>query len=78
MREPEGGEMGVDARNYLVLQGKAYEATKANLRHVEALKTERARHEAEELVATKFSKLKPQVTATLTITVDVGDVTEED
>jgi large subunit ribosomal protein L9 len=75
--------MGVDARNYIVPQGKAYEATKANLRHVEALKTERARHEAEELVATqelatKFSKLKPQVTATLTITVDVGDVTEED
>ena len=128
------------ARNYLVPQGKAYEATKANLRHVEALKTERARREAEELdvaqeLATKIGKLKPsftlttgqggkafgsvtnmdihkeleaaginidrhaielekpikksgktaveiklhpQVTATLTITVDAGDVTEED
>lgn len=128
------------ARNYLVPQGKAYEATKANLRHVEALKAERARREAEELVsaqelATKIGKLKPsftlstgqggkafgsvtsidihkeleaagiaidrhsivlekpvkksgktqveiklhpQVTATLTITVDAGDVTEED
>ena len=128
------------ARNYLVPQGKAYEATKANLRHVEALKTERARREAEEIVvaqelATKIGKLKPsftlstgqggkafgsvtnmdihkeleaagisidrhaiqldkpikksgktaveiklnaQVTATLTITVDAGDVTEED
>ena len=48
-------------------QGKAYEATKANLRHVEALKAERARREAEELVtaqelATKISKLKPSFT----------------
>jgi large subunit ribosomal protein L9 len=128
------------ARNYLVPQGKAYEATKANLRHVEALKTDRARREAEEIVvaqelATKIGKLKPsftlstgqggkafgsvtnmdihkeleaagisidrhsiqldkpikksgktaveiklnaQVTATLTITVDAGDVTDED
>jgi large subunit ribosomal protein L9 len=128
------------ARNYLVPQGKAYEATKANLRHVEALKTERARREAEELVvaqelATKIAKLKPaftlstgqggkafgsvtsidihkeleaagividrhsilldkpikksgktvveiklnpQVSAQLTVTVDAGDVTEED
>lgn len=128
------------ARNYLVPQGKAYEATKANLRYVEALKTDRARREAEEIVvaqelATKIGKLKPsftlstgqggkafgsvtsmdihkeleaagisidrhsiqldkpikksgktaveiklnaQVTATLTITVDAGDVTEED
>ena len=128
------------ARNYLVPQGKAYEATKANLRHVEALKTERTRREAEDTavaqeLATKISKLKPsftlstgqggkafgsvtnmdihkeleaagisidrhsiqldkpikksgktaveiklnaQVTATLTITVDAGDVTEDD
>ena len=128
------------ARNYLVPQGKAYEATKANLRHVEALNSARAQREADELVeaqelATKISKLKPsftlstgqggkafgsvtsmdihkelenagitvdrhnilldkpikksgktaveiklnpQVTATLTITVDAGDVTEED
>jgi large subunit ribosomal protein L9 len=128
------------ARNYLVPHGKAYEATKANLRHVEALNTARSQREAEELVeaqqlATKISKLKPsftlstgqggkafgsvtsidlhkeleaagiiidrhkiqldkpikksgkteveiklnpQVVATLTITVDAGDVTEED
>lgn len=128
------------ARNYLVPQGKAYEATKANLRHVEALNTARAQREATELVAaqelaTRISKLKPsftlstgqggkafgsvtsidihkeleaagisidrhnilldkpvkksgkteveiklnpQVTATLTITVDAGDVKEED
>lgn len=55
------------ARNYLVPQGKAYEATKANLRHVEALKTERARREAEELeaaqgLATKIAKLSPKFT----------------
>jgi large subunit ribosomal protein L9 len=55
------------ARNYLVPQGKAYEATKANLRHVEALKSERARREAEELevaqgLATKIAKLSPKFT----------------
>jgi large subunit ribosomal protein L9 len=55
------------ARNYLVPQGKAYEATRANLRHVEALKTSRARREAEELlafqeIATRISKLKPKFT----------------
>jgi len=55
------------ARNFLIPQGKAYEASKSNLRHVEALKTARARREAEELVAfqeiaTKLSKLKPKFT----------------
>ena len=55
------------ARNYLVPQGKAFEATKANLRHVEVLKAERARREGEELLAaqelaTKISKLKPKFT----------------
>lgn len=55
------------ARNFLIPQGKAYEATRSNLRHVEALKTARARREAEELlafqeVATKISKLKPKFT----------------
>ena len=53
------------ARNYLVPQGKAFEATKANLRHVEALKSSRAQREAEELevaqgLATKISKLAPK------------------
>jgi large subunit ribosomal protein L9 len=53
------------ARNFLIPQGKAFEANRSNLRHVEALKTERARREAEELVtfqelATKISKLKPK------------------
>ena len=55
------------ARNFLIPQGKAYEANKSNLRHVEALKTSRARREAEELlafqeIATKISKLKPKFT----------------
>ncbi|MFT4176055.1 MAG: 50S ribosomal protein L9 [Luteolibacter sp.] len=55
------------ARNFLIPQGKAYEATSANLRHIEALKVERSRREGEELVAaqevaTKISKLKPKFT----------------
>ncbi|HVJ45299.1 MAG TPA: 50S ribosomal protein L9 [Luteolibacter sp.] len=53
------------ARNFLIPQGKAYEASKSNLRHIEALKVERSRREAEELtvaqeIATKISKLKPK------------------
>jgi large subunit ribosomal protein L9 len=55
------------ARNFLIPQGKAYEATKSNLRHVEALKTSRARREAEEIeglkvIAVKISKLSPKFT----------------
>lgn len=55
------------ARNFLIPQGKAFEANRANLRHLEALKAQRARREAEELVAaqeiaTKISKLKPKFT----------------
>ena len=55
------------ARNFLIPQGKAYEANRANLRHVEALKVSRARREAEELtvaqdLATRISKLKPTFT----------------
>jgi len=55
------------ARNFLIPQGKAYEATKANLRHVNALKVARTRREAEELLAfqelaNRISKLKPRFT----------------
>ena len=55
------------ARNFLVPQGKAFEASKSNLRHVQALKTSRAAREAEELVglqeiAVKIAKLKPKFT----------------
>lgn len=55
------------ARNFLIPQGKAFEATRSNLRHVESLKAARARREAEELdtfqeIATRISKLKPKFT----------------
>jgi large subunit ribosomal protein L9 len=53
------------ARNFLIPQGKAFEANRSNLRHVEAPKTARAAREAVELVelqelAVKISKLKPK------------------
>jgi large subunit ribosomal protein L9 len=55
------------ARNFLIPQGKAFEANRGNLRHLEALKAERARREGEELLAaqelaTRISKLKPKFT----------------
>ena len=55
------------ARNFLIPQGKAYEATRSNLRHVENLKATRAKREAEELeqakeLASKVSKLRPKFT----------------
>ena len=37
------------ARNYLVPEGKAYEATKANLKHLESLSAQRIKREATEL-----------------------------
>jgi len=51
------------ARNFLLPQGRAYEATKGNLRHVEHLTEIRAKREAEELAeaenaATKLKKLR--------------------
>ena len=51
------------ARNFLIPHGKAYEATKANRRHIERLKEARARREAEEFQeaekkATKLRKIK--------------------
>lgn len=51
------------ARNFLIPSGKAYEATKGNLRQIEKLKEVRARREAEELaeaekIATKLRKAK--------------------
>lgn len=51
------------ARNFLVPQGRAYEATKGNLRHVEKLKEIRAKREADELIeaeniAAKLKKLR--------------------
>ncbi len=59
------------ARNFLIPSGKAYEATKGNLRQIENLRTSRAKRETEELnkaqeLATKISRLKPK------FTLDVG------
>ena len=58
------------ARNFLIPQGKAFEATKANLRHINALKATRARRETEELetardLATRIAKVKPKFTLEL-------------
>lgn len=55
------------ARNYLIPQGKAYEATKANLKHLDQLKEQRVKREAEEHasaqdLAAKIKKLKLEFT----------------
>lgn len=55
------------ARNFLIPQGKAFEATNKNLQHVEDLKSKRAEREAEEFstaqeVASKIKKLKLEFT----------------
>jgi large subunit ribosomal protein L9 len=55
------------ARNFLVPQGKALEATRSNLRHVEQLKAIRAKREAGELAeaektAGKIKRLKLKLT----------------
>ena len=55
------------ARNYLIPEGKAYEATKGNLRQIANLQAARAKRETEELndaqaLATKISRLKPKFT----------------
>jgi large subunit ribosomal protein L9 len=59
------------ARNFLVPQGKAFEATEKNLKHLEELKVTRAKREAEEMAETeklsaKLKKLK------LTLTLKTG------
>lgn len=51
------------ARNYLIPEGKAFEANKANLKHLESLNAKRIQREAEELeqakeYASKINKLK--------------------
>ncbi len=55
------------ARNFLVPQGKAYEATEANKQHLEELTAARAKRETEDLneaekVSSKIKKLKPVFT----------------
>jgi large subunit ribosomal protein L9 len=59
------------ARNFLIPSGKAYEATKGNLRQIENLQAGRAKREAAELtiaqdLAGKIARLKPK------FTLDVG------
>ncbi|MGC6459606.1 MAG: 50S ribosomal protein L9 [Akkermansiaceae bacterium] len=59
------------ARNFLIPQGKAYEATKGNLRQISNLQAARAKRETEELneaqeLASKIARMKPQ------FTLDVG------
>jgi len=51
------------ARNFLIPEGKAFEASKANLKHLESLNSKRVQREAEELEAatalvSKIGKLK--------------------
>jgi large subunit ribosomal protein L9 len=55
------------ARNFLIPQGKAYEATKGNLRQLAALGAARAQREADELataskLSTKINKARPKFT----------------
>lgn len=55
------------ARNFLIPQGKAYEANEENKKEIENLKVARSRREAEELtkaqdLAGKISRLKPKFT----------------
>ena len=55
------------ARNHLIPTGKAYEATKGNLRNLESLQAKRNQREAEELataqeLVSKISRLRPKFT----------------
>ncbi|MDE0595952.1 MAG: 50S ribosomal protein L9 [Akkermansiaceae bacterium] len=55
------------ARNYLIPSGRAYEATKGNLRNLTTLQANRAQREAEELneaqeLAGKIGKIHPKFT----------------
>lgn len=59
------------ARNFLIPSGKAYEATRGNLRQIENLQAARAKRETEELneaqeLASKISRIKAK------FTLDVG------
>ena len=60
------------ARNFLVPQGKAYEATTSNLRHVEALTKARALCEADELQTAEKQATKLRK-ARLTLELAIGE-----
>jgi large subunit ribosomal protein L9 len=61
------------ARNFLLPQGKAYEATQGNLRHTERLKAVRAEREAAEMAeATKLASKLKKVKLKLTLSTGQG------
>lgn len=61
------------ARNFLLPQGKAYEATQGNLRHTERLKAIRAEREAAEMAeATKLASKLKKVKLKLTLATGQG------
>jgi large subunit ribosomal protein L9 len=61
------------ARNFLLPQGKAYEATKGNLRYTERLKAVRAEREAAEMAeATKLAAKLKKVKLKLTLATGQG------
>ena len=61
------------ARNFLLPQGKAYEATKGNLRYTERLKAVRAEREAAEMAeATKLAANLKKVKLKLTLATGQG------
>ncbi len=63
------------ARNFLLPQGKAYEATKGNLRHVENLKAIRAEREAKEIAeAEKITR--SYITRLLNLTLLAPDIAD--
>ena len=59
------------ARNFLIPQGKAFEATEANLKHTEDLRKARAEREAVELSAAQNTAAKIKKTK-LTFALEVG------
>ena len=61
------------ARNFLLPRGKAYEATKGNLRHIEHLKEMRAKREADELAeAQRISEKLRKLRLTMELSIGQG------
>ena len=59
------------ARNFLIPEGKAYEANKANLKHLESLNTQRVKREADELETAQATSSKIKK-AKLSFTLETG------
>lgn len=60
------------ARNFLIPQGVAYEATEGNVQHIEGLKAARAEREAKELEEFKVLAAKLD-NVTLTLDLEIGE-----